>query len=119
MKADFGFGKQYRITKTDEYSSVFRLRCSLFSPHFQLYGKANGLGRPRVGLVVGKKVAQRAVSRNYMKRTLREFFRLTRANYTSLDVVILVRKRFGRAERQEVLRELASIIHKLQVKCAD
>ncbi len=119
MKAEFGFGKQYRITKTDEYSSVFRLRCSVFSPHFQVYGKANGLGRARIGLVVGKKVAHRAVSRNYMKRTLREFFRLTRSNYSSLDMVVLVRKRFGRSERQDVLGELASIIHKLQVKCAD
>lgn len=118
MKADYGFGKQYRITKTDEYSSVFRLRCAKSGEYFQLFGRPNGLANARIGLVVSRKVAKQAVQRNYMKRVVREFFRHNRSNYSGIDIVVRVRQRFGRDTRPAALAELASMIHKLQVKCA-
>ena len=75
LRARAAFPKAARLLKTDEYSSVFRLRPWRRSPHFVLYGKPTG-NEARLGLVIGKKFAPRAVTRNLIKRLAREAFRL-------------------------------------------
>ena len=72
----------------------------------------NVQGFARLGLVVSKKVAKRANRRNYMKRTLREWFRLNRHRLDSSDLVVRVRRPFGKAGRQQVLAQLEQIVPK-------
>ncbi len=71
------YGRHRRIVKTDEFSSVFRLRPAFRTEHFALYQRPNTLGHPRLGIVVAKRLAQRAVTRNMIKRIAREVFRLS------------------------------------------
>jgi ribonuclease P protein component len=52
---------------------------------------ANDLGWARLGLIVGRKVEPRAVRRNYLKRLVREAFRLHQGDIGSQDVVVQVR----------------------------
>ena len=54
LPAQAAFPKAARLLKTDEFSSVFRLRPWRRSPHFVLYGKPTG-SEARLGLVIGKK----------------------------------------------------------------
>ena len=75
-----------RIVKTDEFSSVFRLRPVKRTEHFALYQQSNALGHARLGIVVAKRLAQRAVTRNMIKRIAREIFR--RSESTSTDCII-------------------------------
>ena len=69
------YGRHRRIVKTDEFSSVFRLRPALRTEHFVLYQRPNTLGHARLGVVVAKRLAHRAVTRNMIKRLAREIFR--------------------------------------------
>jgi len=80
------FGRHRRILKTDEFSSVFRLRPVKRTEHFALYQQSNALGHARLGIVVAKRLAQRAVTRNMIKRIAREIFR--RSELTSMDCII-------------------------------
>jgi len=80
------FGRHRRILKTDEFSSVFRLRPVKRTEHFALYQQSNDLGHARLGIVVAKRLAQRAVTRNMIKRIAREIFR--RSESTSTDCII-------------------------------
>ena len=80
------FGRHRRILKTDEFSSVFRLRPVKCTEHFVLYQHANTLGHARLGIVVAKRLAQRAVTRNMIKRMAREIFR--RSELAATDYVI-------------------------------
>ena len=94
---EYCFGKPYRLLKTDDFSSVFALRRLKSRPDIQLWHKPNGLGHPRLGLVVAKKTARRANRRNYMKRTLREWFGAVGADYaekTMLAKILLGLIRF-------------------------
>ena len=69
------FARARRILKTDEFSSVFRLRPTQKSAHFVLYTRPSPLPHARLGIVAAKRFAPRAVTRNTIKRVTRELFR--------------------------------------------
>lgn len=75
--------------------------------------KPNILKRPRLGLVVGKKTAKLAVDRNYMKRVLRELFRLNQHNLPSLDLVVQVQKKFQKTEFYQIKQEFEKLAQML------
>ncbi|AMP39202.1 ribonuclease P protein component [Ralstonia syzygii subsp. celebesensis] len=92
------FPKAARLVKTDEFSSVFALRPVRRSRHFVLYVRANGHPQARLGIVVGKKFARRAVERNLIKRQCRELFRLRQAALGGRDVLIRLQTKFPRED---------------------
>lgn len=69
------FSSDRRIVKTDDFSSVFRMRPCARTEHFVLYARSNQLMHARLGIVVAKRFAPRAVTRNTVKRICREAFR--------------------------------------------
>jgi len=85
-EAAHDFARVRRIVKTDEFSSVFRLRPAQKSAHFVLYTRANALPHARLGVVVAKRFAPRAVTRNTIKRVTRELFRV--AELPAIDCVV-------------------------------
>jgi len=85
---------------------------------FQVYARPNGLTHARLGLVVGKKVAKRANRRNYIKRTVREWFRLHRHDLPPMDFVVRSRQAYYRGEYHEAVKALAALFAKL-ARCRD
>ncbi|HEV2610158.1 MAG TPA: ribonuclease P protein component [Noviherbaspirillum sp.] len=71
------YSRDRRIVKTDDFSSVFRLRPVQRTAHFVLYTRSNQLSHARLGIVAAKRFAPRAVTRNTIKRVTRELFRQT------------------------------------------
>lgn len=74
----------------------------------------NTLSHARLGTIVGKKTARHAVSRNYIRRVLREWFRHHREQIGAYDVVIRVGKAFGRADYHKIEKELEELLGRLQ-----
>lgn len=95
LPAQATFPKAARLLKTDEFSSVFRLRPWRRSPHFVLYGKPTGHAA-RLGLVIGKKQAPRAVTRNLVKRLARDAFRLRREQLSGFDILVRLHLKIDR-----------------------
>lgn len=111
------FPKAARLTKTDEFSSVFALRPRRRSEHFVLYVRANGRPEARLGIVVGKKFAPRAAERNLVKRMVRELFRVRQADLGGRDVLLRLQAKFPRtaftsrgAVRRACLAELTGLL---------
>ncbi|MFS8972999.1 ribonuclease P protein component [Cupriavidus necator] len=111
------FPKAARLTKTDEFSSVFALRPRRRSPHFVLYVRPNDRPEGRLGVVVGKKFAPRAAERNLVKRMARELFRQRREALAGRDVLLRLQAKFPRAEfatraavRRACAAEIASLL---------
>ena len=92
---DEGFPKSARLLKTDEYSSVFRLRPWARSAHFVLYARHTD-GPARLGLVTGRKFAPRAATRNLIRRLAREIFRVRRTELEGWDMLLRLHTRFDR-----------------------
>jgi ribonuclease P protein component len=84
------YSRDRRIVKTDDFSSVFRLRPVQRSAHFVLYARGNTLGHARLGVVVAKRFAPRAVTRNTIKRLARETFR--QSALPALDCIVRLSK---------------------------
>lgn len=112
---DYRFGKQYRLLKTDEFSSVFNFRRSHSHGFFQVYSKPVAIEHARLGLVVAKKVAKAAVARNTMKRIIREWFRLHRPDLLPFDLVIRVRRPFDHAHTHEAWQQLDILMARINV----
>ena len=107
------FTKQAKLIKTDEFSSVFNFRKRIFAQFLAVHYQPNVLGRPRLGLVVGKKTAKSSVHRNYMRRVLREFFRLHQHSINSVDLVVRVQKKFNKKDFLAVVQEFDSLLNKV------
>jgi ribonuclease P protein component len=95
LPAQAAFPKAARLLKTDEFSSVFRLRPWRRTAHFVVYGRPTG-NEARLGLVIGKKYAPRAATRNLVRRIAREAFRLRRAEFGGWDLLLRLHTRFDK-----------------------
>lgn len=110
------YGRQRRIVKTDEFSSVFRLRPAYRTENFVLYVRPNTHDHARLGVVVAKRFAPRAVTRNLVKRLAREIFR--KAELKAVDCIVRLSQPLAkrpksastRAMRASVGAELARLM---------
>lgn len=112
----FSLPKQAKLIKTDDFSSVFNLRKRIATPYLVMRFKPNALNRPRLGLIVAKKTAKLAVKRNYMRRVLRELFRLNQHDLPAVDLVIQAQKGFETADFQRIKQEFEQLTFKLIAK---
>lgn len=104
------FGRRLRLLQAAEFSAVFSARRSLRGESFDLLFKPNGGSGPRLGLVIAKKFARRAVMRNLLKRLARESFRAAAAGLAPADLVLRLRRPVaGPAGREDRLRLRAEI----------
>lgn len=113
---DFGFPRRVRIIKTDDYSSVFNFRRRISANFVVIHYQYNELSWPRLGLVVAKKTTQLAVNRNYMRRVLRELFRVNRqsSGLGNVDLIVRTQKTFGPADFQVVRQEFEELLMQLR-----
>ena len=113
MTTRFGFSKRSHLRKTDEISSVFDFRCRETGLYLTALAKPNTVGNPRLAIMVARKVASRAVARNYMRRVLREAFRHSQQELGNFDIVIRVNRPFDRFQagpvREELLKHFSRI----------
>ena len=98
----FAFGRDRKMRKTDEFSSVFRFRCMGGGPGLDVLAAPNGLEYARLGLIIPKKIVPTAVGRNRIKRLLREGFRMHQDEIAGLDVVARLRVGLDEARLQEL-----------------
>lgn len=113
MAQTYRLVKQAKMIKTDDFSSVFNFRKRFSLQYLVMHYQPNALQRARLGLVVGKKTAKLAVSRNYMRRVLREFFRLNQHQICHVDLIIRVQKKFDKSNFIQIKQEFDTLIAKL------
>ncbi len=78
--------------------------------------RLNEVNIARLGLIVTKKTAKSAVQRNYMRRVLRELFRLNQHNLPAVDLLIQVQKAFEKPDFIEIKQEFEHLMQKLVIK---
>ena len=106
------FERTRRIVKTDEFSSVFRLRPAFKTAHLVLYVRPNSLRFARLGVVVAKRLAPRAVTRNAVKRAVREAFRQSALlQGLGLDCVVRLSAPLGKKSEPAKSADLQAVLY--------
>ena len=73
--------------------------------------RSNGTAVSRLGFIVPRALARRAVDRNYIRRVGREAFR--HACSSGLDIVVRLREPFRGEQRHGLGRELVALFARL------
>jgi len=87
------FVKSNRIVKPEDYRQVFKSSCRSVDNKFLVIAKKNNLKLARLGLAIPKKNIRKAVSRNKIKRAIRESFRHHKNILKGVDVVIVAHRK--------------------------
>ncbi|MGC3962645.1 MAG: ribonuclease P protein component [Rhodocyclaceae bacterium] len=111
-KGGYGFHPSYRLHKTDEFSSVFAFRRTIRGDCFVLHYRPSEAG-PRLGVVVAKKLARHAVTRNLLKRLSREHFRRVRTTLPPCDLILRLSRPVKGVSRAHLRRDIAALIGRL------
>jgi ribonuclease P protein component len=93
------FGRQDRLLRPAEFAVVMASRSRQYSDCFELRYRLRQSGddriaadRARLGLIVPKRLAKRAVLRNLLKRLAREAFRHSQAGLPPMDFILRLTK---------------------------
>lgn len=73
---------------------------------FTVLARRNRLAYPRLGMAISRKHAPQAVTRNRVKRLIREAFRTRQQELAGYDLVILGRHGVGRRRNAELRTSL-------------
>jgi ribonuclease P protein component len=117
VKNSFRYLRLLRLTTKAEFTAVFDERLKINQGWFLALYKKNQQPYPRLGIVVSKRVIKKATSRNYLKRIIREGFRIRQLQLKGLDIVIMVRTGCNLKDQAKLHKELDTLWQRLTVRC--
>ena len=106
----FSFTRKERIKKRTDFLAVYKNGQNFETRHFRVTVIKNNKDFRRLGLSVSKKTGG-AVQRNYVKRRLREYFRLNKELFPVNSDIIITAK-YGAADKNynEIKTELNNLL---------
>jgi len=111
------FPTRLRLGKPDEYKKVFAKPVKSTDKFFTLLAIINEHSHPRLGLAIAKKNIRKAVTRNLIKRTVRENFRLQQHQLINIDIVVLARRDAANASPDLLRKSLDKHWLRLKNRC--
>jgi len=113
--SEYGYPKQDRLLKGGDYLSLGRGGAKYHRQHFLCIYKKGPGDRSRLGLTISKRVGP-AVTRNRLKRTCREFFRLNKHLLgDAWDINLIAKKSAATATREQV----RTCLHEIFLRIAE
>ncbi|MFP3910480.1 MAG: ribonuclease P protein component [Desulfobacteraceae bacterium] len=112
----FSFPKEERLLDRSDFVNLNRSGTRYHTKHFIVILKKNESGITRLGITAGKRVGN-AVRRNRIKRLIREFFRLNKANFPKgFDIAVIAKKDASCFDLRRIEEELGHIVCKTKFR---
>lgn len=110
LKGTQRFPKTARLRKRAEFLKISRLGQKLHSTHFVIVSRSGEGPETRLGITVSGKVGN-SVTRNRIKRQIREFFRRRRSSLGSgRDILVIARKNVADLDGNVIESELERVL---------
>ena len=110
--------KRARLLKAADYARVFDKAVRSSDPYFTVLARSNDFDYPRLGLAISKKRAKLAVTRNRLKRLIRESFRVKQQGLFAADYIVLAGNKSSKATNSELIHSLDKHWQRLNKLCA-
>ena len=110
--------RQATLRGSKDFSFVFVKAKRVYGDHLTVLFRFNDLSHPRLGLIVSKKHTRTAITRNLVRRIIKESFRLHGNKLGSVDIIVLSKCGIAKVDRA-TLRESIDKQWKVMInKCA-
>jgi ribonuclease P protein component len=115
LNKQLSFPRDHRLVSKADYKSVFDKSFKVNQKHLVVLFKPNEKPHARLGLVIGKRVANSAVARNQIKRVMRESFRLNHEQLKGLDIIIIGRQQCDTLDKTKLREGIDRLWEKLLI----
>jgi ribonuclease P protein component len=113
LKNDLSFPRNQRLVTKAEYKSIFGQSDKASQRYLLALYKPNTKDSARLGVIVGKRVANSAVVRNQIKRVVRESFRANQKQLIGLDIVVIARQQCDSLDKVQLREGIEKLWQKL------
>ncbi len=104
-----------RLKKNEDFRKVYKKKKSMANKLLIIYILANEYGYNRVGFTVSKKIGK-SVTRNRVKRLLRESYRLNEEKILSgYDIIFVARNTTSKASYKEIEGAMLHLFRKMKL----
>ena len=115
--ANARFTKEQRLLTPVDFREVFDApERKLHQSHLMAFVRTNNHEQPRVGMAITKRKVPTAVSRNLIKRQIREQFRVKASILENKDIVFIIKNSIKGISKIELKNEINNIFKKLEKK---
>ena len=117
LASSASFTKEQRLLTPAAFREVFDApERKLHQSHLMAFVRANSCNQPRVGMAITKRKVPTAVSRNLIKRQIREQFRNTASHIENKDIVFIVKRSISDIDKKELKNQINNIFKKIENK---
>ncbi len=109
----FAFPKQHRLRRRPEFTRTMDNGTKIVTPYLVMIGRRSSGPTSRIGFIVSKKVGG-AVTRNRVRRRLRELFRTLPDRPLGMDLVVIARAQAVGVEYEVLGQALAFALGKVE-----
>jgi ribonuclease P protein component len=113
---DEKFSRQYRLVSKQDFRAAFIKPHKIARKNLIVLYKSNQKSLARLGIVISKKYARRAVDRNLLRRVIRESFRQQKEALKGLDLIVLLRTECTPLDKKALRDDIGSLWQTLQAK---
>ena len=111
------FTKEQRLLTPAAFREVFDApERKLHQSHLMAFVRTNTHEQPRVGMAITKRKVPTAVSRNLIKRQIREQFRVKASILENKDIIFIVKNSIKGISKLELKNEINNIFKKIEKK---
>jgi len=107
------FQPNQRLLTKFEFDTVFKNAIKVQQRNLMIYFKPNEKTTARLGLSIGKRFAKNAVTRNTIRRIIRESFRKHQYSLEGLDIIVLAKLHVDKLSKAELREGIEQLWQKL------
>lgn len=105
--------KELRVKRNEDFQKIIQARKSVANKEFVLYSLKNEYEHMRIGFSVSKKLGN-AVTRNRIKRQIREMAREVFDSNCKYDYILIVRQGYLEKDYQSNLESLRQLYNRMK-----
>lgn len=113
MVTILSFPRSYRLVNKAEFQIVFDEPLKINQRYLTILYRSNQKNHARIGIIVGKRVANSAVARNRIRRIVRDSFRLNQEKLTGWDIVVIARQQCDTLSKDKIRKGIDDLWEKL------